>query len=260
MVNTITWETIKANAVSIHKFELDIVLMDLHRRDCPGADEHGLHKLLVANRGEIAVRILRTAKKLGLQTVSIYTRPDTASPHVTLADKAVELRRQDADPLPNSRGYLDAEAIADVCTSHGVTLVHPGYGFLSENASFPALLAGRNITWLGPHHGVVEAMGLKHVARKVAAESGIPVVPGSSQLQTDIEAAREAASKAGYPVMLKSTSEGGGIGLLVCKDEQELMEKFGPASTRAMVGLRSCRDNTSLNSSYREFVRAVAYL
>ena len=136
----------------------------------------GPHKLLVANRGEIAVRILRTAKQLGLRTVSIYTQSDATAPHVILADEAVALRDDDPDPLNNSRGYLDADLIADICEKHSVTLVHPGYGFLSENADFARLIEKKGITWLGPRSETIEAMGLKHTARTIAVEAGVPVV------------------------------------------------------------------------------------
>ena len=231
-------EDIKVNAVSgLISSLTSSGLMHLLPRDnsAADADQTAPHKLLVANRGEIAVRILRTAKKLGLKTVSIYTRADAAAPHVILADEAVEINRQDSDLLSNSQGYLDAVAITDACVLHDVTLVHPGYGFLSEDASFPAILAAKHITWLGPRHTVIEAMGLKHVARRIALEQGVPIVPGSSQLLRDIHTAREIANEVGYPVLLKSTSEGGGTGLLVCKDEEELNAKFDVANARAMV-------------------------
>ncbi|THG95498.1 hypothetical protein EW026_g6173 [Hermanssonia centrifuga] len=144
-------------------------------------------KLLVANRGEIAVRILRTAKRLQIPTIAVYTQADATAPHVSLADESIALRSEDLDPLSNSRGYLDAEAILDVCKSRGVTLVHPGYGFLSENASFARSLEQAGITWLGPSADTIELMGLKHAARAAAIEANVPVVPGSDGLVTDIE-------------------------------------------------------------------------
>lgn len=193
------------------------------------------HKLLVANRGEIAVRILRTAKRLGIRTVCIYTHSDATAPHVALADEAVALHPEDSDPFTNSRGYLDQEHIAHICTARGVTLVHPGYGFLSENASFAALLESKGITWLGPNSRTIEAMGLKHTARKIAVDADVPIVLGSDGLIHDVEAAKRVCEDVGYPVMLKSTAGGGGMGLLVCYNEEELLKKFITTQERAKV-------------------------
>ena len=195
------------------------------------------HKLLIANRGEIAVRILRTAKKLGIPTVAIYSRSDSTSPHVTQADEAVPLLPDDPDPLSNSRGYLDAETIVDICRSRNVTLVHPGYGFLSENADFARALEQNGITWLGPDARTIHTMGLKHEARALAVQAGIPVVPGSDGLVTDANVAVIAANRVGFPVMLKATAGGGGMGLVVCQDEAELMRKFIPTQERAKVSI-----------------------
>ena len=195
------------------------------------------HKLLIANRGEIAVRILRTAKKLGIPSVAIYTRSDSTSPHVTQADEAVPLLPDDPDPLSNSRGYLDAETIVDICRSRNVTLVHPGYGFLSENADFARALEQNGITWLGPDARTIHTMGLKHEARALAVQAGIPVVPGSDGLVTDANVAVDAANRVGFPVMLKATAGGGGMGLVVCQDEAELMRKFISTQERAKVSV-----------------------
>lgn len=191
------------------------------------------HKLLVANRGEIAVRILRTAKRLGIPTVAIYTQTDSTSPHVLLADEAAPLRADDADPLSNSRGYLDADAIVDICKARRVTLVHPGYGFLSENTQFASLLEQNGITWLGPDAKTIQAMGLKHEARAAAMRANVPVVPGTDGLVIDADAAVHAASQIGFPVMMKSTAGGGGMGLVVCQDDHEVREKFIATQQRA---------------------------
>lgn len=192
-------------------------------------------RLLVANRGEIAVRVLRTAKKLGVRTVSVYTQTDSTSPHVLLADEAIPLRPDDTNPLSNSRGYLDAEAIVDICKARNVTLVHPGYGFLSENADFAARLEQNGITWLGPDARTIQTMGLKHEARATAVRAGVPVVPGSDGLVSDADIAAVTASRIGFPVMLKSTAGGGGMGLVVCQDEHEVREKFAATQERAKV-------------------------
>ncbi|TFK80957.1 urea carboxylase [Polyporus arcularius HHB13444] len=193
------------------------------------------HKLLVANRGEIAVRILRTAKRLKIATVAVYTRPDATAPHVILADEAVALRAHDEDPVSNARGYLDAEAIVTICKDRGVTLVHPGYGFLSENASFAQMVVDADIGWLGPRPKTIEAMGLKHRARDLAGEVDVPLVPGSQGLLRDVDDAVALASEIGLPVMLKSTAGGGGMGLVLCNSVEELREKFESTQARAQA-------------------------
>ncbi|KZT03045.1 urea carboxylase [Laetiporus sulphureus 93-53] len=190
-------------------------------------------KLLIANRGEIAVRILRTAKRLNIPTVAIYTRADATSPHVSLADEAVALHPDDTDPLSNSRGYLDPEAIVAICKKCSVTLVHPGYGFLSENAHFAGLLREEGITFLGPRPETIQAMGLKHEARMLAKEADVPLVPGSQGLVDDVEVAVTVAKGIGFPVMLKSTAGGGGMGLVVCRDVEELRSRFHATQERA---------------------------
>ncbi|KAI0667169.1 urea carboxylase [Trametes maxima] len=194
-----------------------------------------LHKLLVANRGEIAVRVLRTARRLQLPTVAVYTRSDATAPHVVLADEAVALRPNDEDPASNARGYLDADAILAICKEHGVTLVHPGYGFLSENAHFAQMVIDAGITWLGPRPDTIEAMGLKHRARGLAIEVDVPLVPGSKGLLRDVEEAIQLANEIGYPVMLKSTAGGGGMGLAVCNGSEELRLKFSSTQARAQT-------------------------
>ncbi|KAI0357270.1 urea carboxylase [Trametes cingulata] len=191
------------------------------------------HKLLVGNRGEIAVRILRTARRLGIRTVAVYTRSDATAPHVVLADEAVPLRPDDADPVSNARGYLDAEALLEVCRARGVTLVHPGYGFLSENERFARMVVEAGVTWLGPRPETIEAMGLKHRARELAVEVDVPLVPGSKSLLRDVEEAVSLADGIGYPVMLKSTAGGGGMGLVVCNSAEELRARFASTQARA---------------------------
>ncbi|KAI0641597.1 urea carboxylase [Trametes meyenii] len=193
------------------------------------------HKLLVANRGEIAVRVLRTAHRLQLPTVAVYTRSDATAPHVVLADEAVALRPDDEDPVSNARGYLDADAILAICKERCVTLVHPGYGFLSENARFAQMVLDAGITWLGPRPDTIEAMGLKHRARELAMEVGVPLVPGSKGLLGDVDGAVQLANEIGYPVMLKSTAGGGGMGLVVCNSSEGLRLKFSSTQARAQT-------------------------
>lgn len=210
------------------------------------------HKLLVANRGEVAVRILRTAKQLGLQTVAIYTQVDATSPHVLLADEAVALspsqppsNDNSTDPLITSdiasdaKAYLDADVIVSICIERRVTLVHPGYGFLSENAKFARLLARNGVTLLGPHAETIENMGLKHRARDLAIQAEVPIVPGSSGLVESLASAKETARDIGYPIILKATAGGGGMGLVVCRNDDDLHEKFETTQRRAKASSRS---------------------
>ena len=201
------------------------------------APSHHIHKLLIANRGEIAVRILRTAKRLGIHTIAVYTRSDATAPHVIPADEAVELRPDDADPVSNARGYLDADAIVTICRERGATLLHPGYGFLSEDARFARKVEDAGVTWLGPRAETIEAMGLKHRARELAREVDVPLVPGSRGLLQDADEAIAVSEKIGFPVMLKSTAGGGGMGLVVCGTADELRVKFSGTQARARVRL-----------------------
>lgn len=197
------------------------------------------HKLLVANRGEIAVRILRTARRLGLRTVSVYTQVDATAPHVVLADESVPLIPNITEPAANAKGYTDIDDILRVCSERDVTLVHPGYGFLSENAEFARRLEEAGVKLLGPSVQVIEDMGLKHRARELAVKAGVPVVPGSdpSRLVECVGEAIGIAERIGYPVMLKATAGGGGMGLVVCRDEVELKATFESTQQRANVSM-----------------------
>ena len=154
---------------------------------------------------------------------------------VVLADEAVVLRAHDEDPVSNARGYSDAAALVAICKDRGVTLVHPGYGFLSENAAFAQMVVDAGIGWLGPRPETIEAMGLKHRARELAAEVGVPLVPGSRALVRDVGEAVEEAERIGFPVMLKSTAGGGGMGLVVCHSADEIRVKFPTTQARAEV-------------------------
>ncbi|KDQ58291.1 hypothetical protein JAAARDRAFT_193705 [Jaapia argillacea MUCL 33604] len=205
--------------------------------------EFSKHKLLVANRGEIAVRILRTAKALGISTVTIYTPADALAPHVSLADQSYPLLSPESnftEPLPDSSGYLSIPSILSIFKlAQNVTLLHPGYGFLSENADFAKAVRDVGVSFLGPSEEVVRIMGLKHEARVKAEEAGVPVVPGSEGLLQDVEEAvglvvgTASVKGIGWPVMLKSTAGGGGMGLVVCNDEKELRERFVSTQGRA---------------------------
>ncbi|KAJ8496229.1 hypothetical protein ONZ45_g12534 [Pleurotus djamor] len=196
------------------------------------------HKLLVANRGEIALRILQTAKALGIKTVSIYTKSDATSPHVTAADESFQLDVPTHDSEPSQTGsessiYLSAERILSVCRENGVTLLHPGYGFLSENANFARKVLEAGITWLGPRPSIIEAMGVKHTARGLAKEAGVRICKGSEGLVASAEAVLEIAKRVGFPIILKATAGGGGLGMLVCNSEEEAEAKLEQVTGRA---------------------------
>ncbi|WP_250478087.1 MULTISPECIES: urea carboxylase [unclassified Caballeronia] len=177
-------------------------------------------KVLIANRGAIACRILRTLRELNVAGIAVYSEADRASRHVSLADTARSLGDGAA-----SITYLDIAKILDIAREEGVQAIHPGYGFLSENASFAQACEAAGIAFIGPTPAQLRAFGLKHTARAIAAEQGVPMLEGTGLLD-DIDTALEAAQRIGYPVMLKSTAGGGGIGMRVCRSSDELAAQF----------------------------------
>ncbi|KAM4056328.1 carboxyltransferase domain-containing protein [Hirsutella rhossiliensis] len=185
-----------------------------------------LNTVLVANRGEIACRLIKTAKKLSIRTLAVYTEPDSFSKHVVEADEAFLLRGG------ARTAYLDGAQIIAIAKDNGVQAVLPGYGFLSENADFAQAVAAAGLVFAGPSAEAIRAFGLKHIARELAIQAGVPVVPGSNGLLASEDAAVSAAAALGYPVMLKTTAGGGGMGLLLCHDEAELRNNFGTAQSR----------------------------
>ncbi|KAG1772023.1 allophanate hydrolase subunit 2-domain-containing protein [Suillus occidentalis] len=198
--------------------------------------EYASHKLLVANRGEIAVRIIRTAQRLGIATVAIYTSSDALSPHVTLADEAAHLENHAGDQqelASESKLYLSSAVIVSICRQYQVTMVHPGYGFLSENEEFALSVEAAGMIWLGPQPDVIRIMGLKHEARHLAANAGLQLVPGSQGLVNTLDEALSIANTIGFPVILKATAGGGGMGLLVCQNGSDLSKCFISAQERA---------------------------
>ncbi|MEU1404288.1 5-oxoprolinase/urea amidolyase family protein [Streptomyces sp. NPDC005728] len=177
-------------------------------------------KVLVANRGEIAVRIIRTARALGLRTVAVFADPDRSAPHVRLADEAVRL-----GPAPAKESYLDADLVLKAAKDTGAGAIHPGYGFLSEDAAFARRCEDDGIVFVGPTPEQLELFGAKHRARAAAEAAGVPPAPGTGLLADLPEALREAA-RIGYPVMLKATGGGGGIGMSACRSAAELTEAW----------------------------------
>ncbi|MGX9790639.1 urea carboxylase [Mycobacterium sp. MMS18-G62] len=176
--------------------------------------------VLVANRGEIAVRLVRAARLLGLRTVAVFSDADRGAPHVRLADEAVRL-----GPAAPGESYLRADAIIDAATATGAHLIHPGYGFLSEDADFAEYVERAGLTFVGPTPNQLRVFGTKHTARAAAVAADVPVFPGSELLDSAAEAVA-AANAIGYPVMLKATGGGGGIGMQVCRDAGELRVAF----------------------------------
>ena len=177
-----------------------------------------MERILVANRGEIAIRIMRAARQMGRETVSVYAGDDASSLHVGYANQACEL------PGNGAAAYLDAQALVDVARSTGCTAVHPGYGFLSENADFARLCSAEGIRFIGPAPELLDLFGSKVRALELAREAGVPVMPGTSE-PTSLEAARAFAQEHGA-VMLKAMAGGGGRGMRAVRDIAELDEAF----------------------------------
>ncbi|MEW6018327.1 MAG: urea carboxylase [Pseudomonadota bacterium] len=184
-------------------------------------------KVLVANRGAIACRIIRTLKQMGVGSVAVYSDADAGSLHVSQADEAVRL-----GPAPAAESYLKVEAILEAARAAGAEAIHPGYGFLSENAAFAEACEAAGIAFIGPTPENILAFGLKHTARDLAQAHGVPLAPGTDLL-TDAPAALAAARDIGFPVILKATAGGGGIGMRVCEDEAAVAEAFAQVSRLA---------------------------
>ncbi|WP_375403927.1 urea carboxylase [uncultured Sphingomonas sp.] len=177
-------------------------------------------KVLIANRGAIACRIIRTLKRMGVPSVAVFSDADAGSAHVADADEAVRI-----GPAPAAESYLDQDAILAAALATGATAIHPGYGFLSENVGFAEACEAAGITFVGPTPDNIRAFGLKHTARALAALQGVPLAPGTDLL-SDEETAAVAAARIGYPVILKATAGGGGIGMRVCADEADVRDGF----------------------------------
>ncbi len=187
-----------------------------------------LRKVLIANRGEIAVRILRGLRELGIESAVIYSDADRAGLPVLLADEAHRI-----GPAPSSESYLCAERIVDLAVEIGADAIHPGYGFLSENASFSRLCRDRGMTFIGPTPEAMAAMGSKIASRRLMIDAGVPVVPGGRDPLPDLEAARAAADDIGYPVMIKASAGGGGKGMRRVASPEDLAAGFRAATSEA---------------------------
>ncbi|MEU7978909.1 biotin carboxylase N-terminal domain-containing protein [Micromonospora sp. NPDC049081] len=180
-----------------------------------------IESLLVANRGEIARRIIRTAKRLGIRAIAVHSEADADLPFVVEADEAVCV-----GPANPAQSYRNVEAILAAAESTGAQAIHPGYGFLSENADFARTVQARGLIWVGPGADAITAMGDKINARNLMAAAGVPVAPGTTEPATDLDAAVAAATEIGYPVMVKAAAGGGGMGMQVAADEAALRTEY----------------------------------
>jgi len=191
-------------------------------------------KILVANRGEIAVRIIRAAKELGLRTVAVFSEADRDSLAVRFADEAVCV-----GPPPAAKSYLNSDAIIAAARQTGAGAIHPGYGFLAENARFAEAVAAAGLAFVGPRPETIRTMGNKAAARDAARAAGVPIVPGSTGEVVDLAHALAVARHLGYPVMLKASAGGGGGGIRVAADEAELAHHFHTAQAEAAAAFGS---------------------
>ena len=187
-------------------------------------------KVLIANRGEIALRVIRACKEMGIATVAVHSEPDRNAMHVRLADESVCI-----GPAPAAKSYLNIPAIVAACEITGAEAVHPGYGFLSENARFAEILEAHGYTFIGPRPEHIRVMGDKISAKQTVKDAGIPVVPGSDGGVSTIEEAMAAAESIGFPVLIKAAAGGGGRGMKVANDADSLAEAVGTAQAEAQA-------------------------
>ncbi|MDB5826985.1 MAG: Biotin carboxylase, partial [Variovorax sp.] len=187
-------------------------------------------KLLIANRGEIAVRIIRAAQELGIKTVAVYSDADATALHVQMADEAVRI-----GPAHAIKSYLNVDVVMQAAADSGAGAVHPGYGFLSENADFAERVEQAGLVFVGPTPHAIRTMGNKAAARAAAMKAGVPTVPGSVGVVTDADAAIELAKDIGYTIMIKASAGGGGRCIRVANDANELRQQFATATAEAQA-------------------------
>ncbi|MEZ4705089.1 MAG: biotin carboxylase N-terminal domain-containing protein [Bdellovibrionota bacterium] len=200
----------------------------MDRLSCPAILKNTPKKILIANRGEIALRILRTAKSMGYRVLSVYSDVDQFHPHVTLADESVCV-----GPAPSTESYLRAQQIVDLAVKHQCWGVHPGYGFLSENAAFAQALTEKGIVFIGPSPKTISDMGDKVSARALAAQARVPMIPGTQQID-DPKKAEQKAAEIGFPVLIKAKAGGGGKGMRVVHQASEFASAFEMARSEAL--------------------------
>lgn len=189
-----------------------------------------MRRLLIANRGEIATRIIRAARELGIEAVAVCSEPDVGALHVRMADAHVVL-----GPAPAAKSYLNTDALLDAAAQVGADAVHPGYGFLAENAAFARAVLDAGLTWVGPSPDAISLMGDKLGARATARAAGVPTVPGSVDPVLDVAAALEAAESIGFPVAIKASAGGGGRGIRIVADADELTAQYPVAQAEAQA-------------------------
>lgn len=189
-----------------------------------------VQKILIANRGEIALRIIRTCQAMGIETIAVYSEADREMPFVKAATRAVCIGEAQVN-----KSYLQAEKILEVAKAEKVDAIHPGYGFLSENAAFAQKARNEGIIFIGPKPETIDLMGDKIVSRQTMEKAGVPVVPGSGTGLKTVEAALALAENIGYPIMLKASGGGGGIGMVLCENEQALAKSYASTKARALA-------------------------
>ena len=187
-------------------------------------------KVLVANRGEIAVRIIRACREMGIKTVAVFSEPDREALHTQLADEAVCIGSAKV-----SESYLNMNNIISTAVEKKVQAIHPGFGFLSENSTFAAMCEECNIKFIGPDASVIDALGNKANARKLMIAAGVPVIPGSDGVVENVQKAHEIADKLGYPVIVKASAGGGGKGIRIVRSADELDEAFESARSETVA-------------------------
>lgn len=208
-------------------------------------------KILIANRGEIAVRIIRACRELGIKTVAVYSEADREALHTQLADEAVCI-----GPAAAAESYLNMESILSACIATKADAIHPGFGFLSENSRFVELCEKCNITFIGPSASMIDKMGNKSEARKTMMEAGVPVVPGTKEPVYDAKRGKELAEQIGYPVMIKASSGGGGKGMRVSEGPEDFEENFKVAQLESVRGFA---DNTMYIEKYIQDPRHIEF-
>src|ERR1041385_5532922 len=193
-------------------------------------------KILIANRGEIALRVICACKELGIRTVAVYSEADRHSLHTRFADEAICI-----GPAKSARSYLDIPSVISAAEITNADAIHPGYGFLSENADFAEVCETSGLTFIGPTPDVIRRMGLKQVARTAMDEAGVPILPGSKGILQGAEDALETAERIGYPIMLKASAGGGGRGMRVVRAAEDLPNLLAQAQSEAAAAF-SCGD------------------
>ncbi len=186
-----------------------------------------ISKILIANRGEIALRVIRSARELGIKTVAVFSEVDRQSLHALLADERVCI-----GPARASESYLNIANILSAAEITGADAIHPGYGFLAENAKFAEICETQGITFIGPPPAIIRLMGDKNKARQTMKKAGLPILPGSDKTLEDVAEAKKVAGKIGFPVIIKAAAGGGGKGMRICRSSSQLEEQFPIARAR----------------------------